>query len=366
MHEIKLTQQMRDQIPEHLAKWALMMRSTERPDWDAFKIGALECYRLAQMPAPRHCVFVSSPLVLCVAGPIAGFAVERDMPLRRRKDDHYLAETVRELIDWDMLTPEFGVRIADAVLQALGGGENAKSLALGALRTTGKCKEYIRDNWWACMAGQMWAGWHAYTAFVQEVVKHPLPDDLVAKIWATKTADMSAFWWWPHEKFIMACDRPTNFSLDDRGRFHSMDRLALEFADGFGIACVHGMNIGARIITRPETISVTEIEREPNIEIRRVMLEKFGYKRFLEKTAARLISKDQYGVLWQKDLPNEHPMLFVEVENQTPDPDGSRRKFFLDVTGMERKLGWPIDSAHAAVAATWGKTKEEFNPLERS
>ena len=87
---------------------------------------------------------------------------------------------------------------------------------------------------------------------------------------------------------------------------------------------------------------------------------------FIEQTDARLISQDEYGKLYEKQLRGEHPMLFVEVNNPTPSPDGSYKKYFLDVAGLARKLGWQIKTAHDAVAATWGKKASEFNPIEKA
>jgi hypothetical protein len=70
--------------------------------------------------------------------------------------------------------------------------------------------------------------------------------------------------------------------------------------------------------------------RTPNLERRRLLLDRIGYERFLDITDAKLIQHDDYGKLWQTTISVDGEQLrVVEVVNSTPEPDGSHRRYFL-------------------------------------
>jgi hypothetical protein len=120
----------------------------------------------------------------------------------------------------------------------------------------------------------------------------------------------------------------------------------------------------------PETMTAERIDKEPNAEVRRVMIERFGAARWMKEGGAEIVDHDeQFGTLWRKDRANDSPVLIVEVMNCTPERDGSRRHYHLRVnpecrpmpTGSQRELGksQPLTALNA-VASTWGLTGKEF------
>jgi hypothetical protein len=54
-----------------------------------------------------------------------------------------------------------------------------------------------------------------------------------------------------------------------------------------------GIPVDARIAFHPETISVEEVVNEPNVERRRVLLERLGYETFLRHAKARVLDRDR-------------------------------------------------------------------------
>ena len=54
-----------------------------------------------------------------------------------------------------------------------------------------------------------------------------------------------------------------------------------------------GVRVEERIVLRPETISVDEVLAEQNAERRRVLLDRFGYPRFMKETRASLLDEDR-------------------------------------------------------------------------
>lgn len=157
------------------------------------------------------------------------------------------------------------------------------------------------------------------------------------------------------EPACFVCDRPNKIAIDNRGRLHHESSTALSFSDGFELYSWHGATVPKEIIEHPESITVDAIDRELNVEVRRVMLERFGESRYLSESNSQIIHEDQYGVLYSKVLQDDEPLVMVKVINSTAEEDGFRREYFLRVPPH-------ITTARAAVAWTFGFLPDEYGP----
>lgn len=63
--------------------------------------------------------------------------------------------------------------------------------------------------------------------------------------------------------------------------------------------------------------------------------------------------------MWRIDLDDDEPVVMVEVVNSTPEPDGTRRTYWLRVP--PRTL-----TAREGVAWTFGLSAEEYAPQRRT
>ena len=115
------------------------------------------------------------------------------------------------------------------------------------------------------------------------------------------------------------------------------------------------MPIPAEVAHALPHLTVEQIQAEENAEVRRVMLEHFGYDRYLRDSGAAQVHRDECGVLWRVDLPGDEPLVMVEVVNSTPEPDGTSRTYFLRVPPR-------TPTAREAVAWTFGLDAEEYSP----
>ncbi len=102
-------------------------------------------------------------------------------------------------------------------------------------------------------------------------------------------------------------------------------------------------------------IKVRTFENEQNIEIQRILIERYGLDNFLVRSIARKIQEDDRGVLYQKDDHGDGPLLAVKVLNSTPKPDGSFKTYFLRVPPH-------IRSTKEGVARTFNLNKDENAP----
>ncbi|GAA1956823.1 DUF6745 domain-containing protein [Kitasatospora viridis] len=165
----------------------------------------------------------------------------------------------------------------------------------------------------------------------------------------------SAGWWWPYERLVLLCERPTELHRDEAGRLDRPDGPALAYPDGFALHAWHGMPVPADFLANLGDLTPARIREEENAELRRVMLEHYGYDRYLADSAAEPLHRDETGVLWRIQLDDDEPVVMVEVVNSTAEPDGSFRTYWLRVPPT-------TGTAREGVAWTFGLTADQYRP----
>ncbi len=161
------------------------------------------------------------------------------------------------------------------------------------------------------------------------------------------------------EDVAIVCERPSIISLDEMGRLHNADGPAMRFSDGCHVHAWHGVSVERRIIEDPETITPQEIQETENIEVRRVLIDRYGLPRYLEESGAKAISEDEAGVLYRIPIANDEPLVMVKVINSTAEPDGTFKEYFLRVPPFVR-------TAKEAVAWTFGFEESDYVPVVES
>ena len=215
--------------------------------------------------------------------------------------------------------------------------------------------------------GQQDAGWLAFYDFFREVCGLSAHTE---KLQGLTDYSKHAGWFLPHENICWVSERHSILRRDDRGRLHSVEGPAVMYPDGWAIYAVHGVRVPRDIIEKPETLTVKRIEAETNTEVRRVMIERMGYERYILESGAQMIHSDATGMLYRKELPGDEALVVVHVINSTPEPDGYSKKYTLRVDPECRPLlaggqkGSPqAMTAHNAVASTFGLRGDEYAPL---
>jgi hypothetical protein len=78
-----------------------------------------------------------------------------------------------------------------------------------------------------------------------------------------------------------------------------------------------GVHVSHRVAFQPETIQCDEVLRESNLEVRRVLLERLGYARFLEEVGAKELDTDTdpggKRRLLTVAIPNDEPLVVLAV-----------------------------------------------------
>ncbi|MFJ2395515.1 DUF6745 domain-containing protein [Streptomyces sp. NPDC087843] len=173
------------------------------------------------------------------------------------------------------------------------------------------------------------------------------------------TVARAAGWWWPYERVAVICERPTELHRDEAGRLDRGDGPALGYEDGFELYAWRGMPVPGDFLDELASLDPKRIRDEENAELRRVMLEFYGYDRYLAESGAVPVHRDETGILWRLELLGDEDVVMVEVVNSTPEPDGTSRTYWLRVPPATR-------TAREGVAWTFGIAAEAYQPLRQT
>jgi hypothetical protein len=117
-----------------------------------------------------------------------------------------------------------------------------------------------------------------------------------------------------------------------------------------------GVNIDRRIAFHPELIRIDEILREGNAERRRVLLDRYGYGRFLQDAAADVLDADA-------DPGGRRQLLRVKLAN---DEDLVAMSCFCPSTGRQYIIRVPPQTTSCRHAAAWiagFEDPDDYRPL---
>ncbi|MFF3686695.1 DUF6745 domain-containing protein [Streptomyces sp. NPDC002187] len=340
---------------QYADKWRAVAAATGPADRAAAEEGVRLAYRTAGLAAPERIIWAGSPR----AGAVAVRAL--DSPGRSVRDEVRTkpwAEERRRVHDelgpagwaevwsvtgarlWDT-TRALAERIRAGIVDSLVRADPDGSAAHAAAETE------IRIALLDAVLGQHDAAWLA--AF----------DGRSDRLEGLARVASHAGWWWPYENVAVICERPAQLHRDEAGRLDCGDGPALVFPDGFALYAWRGMPVPADFLRELTSLTPERIRTEENAELRRVMLEHYGYDRYLAESAAEPVHRDETGILWRIALADDEDVVMVEVVNSTPEPDGTHRTYWLRVPPDTR-------TAKEGVAWTFGLHADAYEPVRQT
>lgn len=160
--------------------------------------------------------------------------------------------------------------------------------------------------------------------------------------------------WWLFRGVALLCRPPMRITFDPERRLHASDGMAVEYADGWGVYAWHGVNVPRQVICAPDSLTPEQILSERNVEVRRIMIERFGVDRLLSRARAKCLDMDQDGrrSLFLLPMHDDEPLVAVRVHCPS-----TGQVYFLRVPPEVR-------TCRAAVAWTFGfEQVEEYRPI---
>ncbi|MEU2230367.1 DUF6745 domain-containing protein [Streptomyces vietnamensis] len=322
-------------------RWRAVAAATGPGDRAAAEAGVRSAYRSAGLAPPERILWADSPpaaVTLLQGLTDAGRSVRDEVRTRPWAEERRRLHDALGPAGWAAHWQATGARLWDLTRSL------ADRIRAGVTEAAGADAAEVRLLLLDAVLGQHDAAWLA--AF----------DGQGDRLAGLATVAEHAGWWWPYENAVVICRRPVELHRDEAGRLDRGDGPALAFADGFALHAWRGMPVPAEFLAGLGDLTPERIREEENAELRRVMLEYYGYDRYLAASGARHQHRDETGVLWRIELADDEDVVMVEVVNSTPEPDGTHRTYWLRVPPTTR-------TAREGVAWTFGLRPEAYEPL---
>ena len=321
-----MTAEQAARMPEFAQRWIDIGLSTEPADFDRATDAALRAYKLCNLERPMVILRMSSPYGATLGG-ILAWALLRELA----------AGEVRSQVE-----SQVGSQV----------GSQVRSQVRSQVESqVGSQVESAVNN--DC-GGALWASWAAYVAFIRDVLGWR--DPVLERFEIDEALVQSCGWVWWHENVLAISDRPEQLHRDTSGRLHNASGPAIRYRDGWALHYYHGVLMPADAIDDRSTITVKRIRDEQNAEVRRSLIELYGYERYVQDAKLKEIDKrpadDPIVGLRTGRLLRDGDIYFVDVLNSTPEPDGSVRRYVLRIDPAAYD-GEASRNLHAAVASTW-------------
>ncbi len=351
-------------IEDHRKRWAAIRGSTAPADRELAGQGIAAAYQAAGAAPPKQVVWCSSPMQMAalwaktshdraganLRASIVDQARNRAAVAIQRRVSGGVLAAVDELSQ-QTGTDTLGDTVREAVVRASHAVRAASPMRLQWLSWFGRRRPWLQLQDAGCSPRtHSWLERHDYFRTVCG-----LKDETEALRGLLLIA-ASADWIIPHKYICWISEPPQALQTDARGRLHSDSGPALQYRDGWSVYGWKGVEVPARIIERPWEITQADIDRASDIHVRRCMIERLTPERFIASGAAFRISEDETGVLWERRWPDGDAWAAVEVINGTPEPDGIKKHYFLQVPPN-------MLTARSAVAWTYGMTARQYRGL---
>jgi hypothetical protein len=133
---------------------------------------------------------------------------------------------------------------------------------------------------------------------------------------------------------------------------HRTNGPAIDYGDGdkSNVYAIDGVIVEPYVVDNPEKITVIDIEKEMNAEVRRIKINQYGQSRYILDSGSEIVNTDDFGTLYRKKIQGDEDLMMVKVINSTREPDGTFKDYFIRV---DPKAYGGLKTARQAVASTW-------------
>ena len=165
-------------------------------------------------------------------------------------------------------------------------------------------------------------------------------------------------WWTALQNVAILQHPPLEIHFDEENRTHNTEGPAIKFRGDnskANVYIVHGIRVDKKIVDRDYTVE--DIDKEMNAEIRRIMIDLYGAERYIMDSGITPVHSDEFGDLYQKEVPDDETIMIVKVVNSTQEPDGTFKDYWIRV---DPKAYGGVKTARAAIASTWRNKDGSF------
>lgn len=355
----------------YLDFWKLVRSSTAPADHSAAESGVAIAYAAAGLAPPDRIVWCQSPIGIERSRKAAWYEFDPGPSVKTRVVDGVLSR-VGSSVDTHVpvrvrVAAASGLEVESQYFSASGALSAALAEEASRIRWSGRARS--KALWarltrrpvrpYAVFEECRWLQHEAVNslakcAFLHNVYGATTETSALHGLWLIATSAGAMV---PHERVCWLSDRHETLAIDNNGRLHCATGPAVRYPDGWSFYSWKGVAVPRWMIEQREQITPNIIDRERNPIIRHCMIDIMTPERFIASGAATRMADDKAGVLWRRHwLDWSDAWAAVEVINGTPEPDGTRKHYFLQVPP---DLRTPIE----AVAWTYGMTAKRYASL---
>ncbi|MFD5695109.1 DUF6745 domain-containing protein [Streptomyces rubiginosohelvolus] len=332
---------------QNVNTWRSVAAATGRADRAAAEAGVRRAYRTAGLAEPDRIIWAASPRA--AVGTVekltdAGRSVREEVRTRPWADERRRMYDELGPAGWSALWSATGAQLWETTAAL---AERIRTGVVADLAPRPQDEGAVRLVLLDAVLGQHDAAWLA--AF----------DGHGDRLAGLAEVARNAGWWWPYENAVVITERPDVLHRDEAGRLDHGEGPALAYGDGFALHAWRGMPVPAAFLDELSSLTPERIRAEENAELRRVMLEYYGYDRYLTESGAEPVHRDETGILWRIALDGDEDVVMVEVVNSTPEPDDTYRTYWLRVPPTTR-------TAKDGVAWTFGLEGAAYAPVRQT
>ncbi|MFD4018998.1 DUF6745 domain-containing protein [Streptomyces sindenensis] len=332
---------------QNVNSWRSVAAATGRADRTAAEAGVRRAYRTAGLAEPDRIIWAASPRAAVETVEKltdAGRSVREEVRTRPWADERRRMYDELGPAGWSALWSATGAQLWETTAAL---AERIRTGVVADLAPRSQDAAAVRLVLLDAVLGQHDAAWLA--AF----------DGHGDRLAGLAEVARNAGWWWPYEHAVVITERPDVLHRDEAGRLDHGEGPALAYGDGFALHAWRGMPVPAAFLEELPSLTPERIRAEENAELRRVMLEYYGYDRYLTESGAEPVHRDETGILWRIALDGDEDVVMVEVVNSTPEPDGTYRTYWLRVPPATR-------TAKDGVAWTFGLEGAAYAPVRQT
>src|SRR5580704_2817290 len=391
-----LTVEQESRFPEFVEKWTQIGLSSDPADRPRAEKAVRETYARAGLAAPARIVWCGSPLSLGLTramvldkttGEVVDARVSDDIPnsvwagiktsiaessdvipgysFKTHTESNVLMSVqgrVRARVSvsvLDRVWTNVKDSVWDNIADSVGIWDSIRAAVANGVWKNG---EHINrhDSFDAHIDGQHDAGLLGAYCYFYEVLRLQAETEQLSGLWELAQSAGRAL---PHQNICWLSERHHILECDEDGFLHSLTGPACAYPDGFSIHAIHGVRVPPFVVRRPREITVQKIDDEDNAEIRRVMIERYrlgeevnGAAAFMRDGGGKRVDHDgKFGTLWRRELPDDEPIVMLEVVNATRERDESSKHYWLRVPPT-------MKTAREAAAWTFDRAPEDYAP----
>jgi hypothetical protein len=145
----------------------------------------------------------------------------------------------------------------------------------------------------------------------------------------------------PFKDIVFISDNPKSIKIDNRYRLHSINSLALEYRDGYGIYSLDGVILNKEIIENINNkTSSKAVLKIKNVDQRVVSIKYFGIENMLNELSALSIDKNNEYELFEVNLEGEKNKL-LSMKNPS-EPKTHYEWVIPEVKTITEAMAWRI------------------------